>query len=84
MLVNCGSNVKATKLLEQISEWLLQWFEWITLWNGNLSQTERLIWLTIEGVPVEAWNDNSFRKIASKWGKVLGVYPAISSKKMHE
>lgn len=76
MLIDCGSNIKIVKLLEQKAEW----FDWITLWNGNLSQIERLILLTIEGVPVEALNDDSFSKIASKWGKILGVDPAASNK----
>lgn len=66
MMVECETNLKATKLLEQKSEWLLQWFDWITLWNANLSQTERFIWLIIEGVPIKAWNEGSFSKIASK------------------
>lgn len=54
----------------------------VTLWNGNLSQTERLIWLTIEGVPVEAWNESSLSKITPIWGKVLGVEPAVGDKKL--
>lgn len=80
LLLDCGSNLIATKLLKQKSEWLLQWFDWIMIWNGNISQPERLIWLTIEGVPIEAWNESSLSKIASKWGRVLGVEPDASGK----
>nr|GEV55065.1 hypothetical protein [Tanacetum cinerariifolium] len=34
---------------------------------------ERLIWLEVEGVPFDAWNNDSFKKICSRWGEVLFV-----------
>ncbi|GJY86913.1 RNA-directed DNA polymerase, eukaryota [Tanacetum coccineum] len=32
---------------------------------------ERIIWVSIEGLPLNAWTFNTFSKIAAKWGKLV-------------
>lgn len=68
-LIDCGSKKKALKLLDQRSAWFLNWFEWVSVWNTNIGATSRVIWLNIEGLPIEAWNDDLFIKLASGWGR---------------
>nr|GEY04579.1 RNA-directed DNA polymerase, eukaryota [Tanacetum cinerariifolium] len=31
----------------------------------------RLAWIEVEGVPMKLWSENSFKRIASKWGEML-------------
>nr|GEV95153.1 hypothetical protein [Tanacetum cinerariifolium] len=32
---------------------------------------ERIVWVDIEGVPLNAWSRSTFQKIASKWGEMV-------------
>ena len=32
---------------------------------------ERLVWLEIEGVPIRAWENDTFKSICKKWGDLL-------------
>ncbi|GKD13923.1 hypothetical protein Tco_1198330 [Tanacetum coccineum] len=32
---------------------------------------ERLLWIEFEGVPLRAWNQSTFKQIASRWGDLL-------------
>ncbi|PWA89223.1 RNA-directed DNA polymerase, eukaryota, Reverse transcriptase zinc-binding domain protein [Artemisia annua] len=41
------------------------------LWHNDFVVEERLIWLEIEGVPIRAWNNDTFTQICRKWGEVL-------------
>nr|GFA64265.1 retrotransposon protein, putative, Ty1-copia subclass [Tanacetum cinerariifolium] len=42
------------------------------LWNDFVAN-ERIVWVDIEGVPLNAWTRNSFHKIGSKWEEVMDV-----------
>ncbi|GJR47023.1 nucleotide-binding alpha-beta plait domain-containing protein [Tanacetum coccineum] len=33
----------------------------------------RIVWVEVEGVPFKLWTDNTFTRIAEKWGKLLDV-----------
>nr|GEU46333.1 glucose-methanol-choline oxidoreductase, FAD/NAD(P)-binding domain protein [Tanacetum cinerariifolium] len=39
--------------------------------TNNVFIEERITWLDIEGVPLKAWTNNTFKRIASKWGEIL-------------
>ncbi|GJX76532.1 RNA-directed DNA polymerase, eukaryota [Tanacetum coccineum] len=56
-----------------IHEGILSWFSMLNIWNDKFVVAERLIWLEVEGVPFGAWNNDSFKKICSRWGEVLFV-----------
>ncbi|GJR29993.1 RNA-directed DNA polymerase, eukaryota [Tanacetum coccineum] len=32
---------------------------------------ERIVWVDIEGVPLRAWSQSTFKKIGAKWGEVM-------------
>nr|GFA90580.1 nucleotide-binding alpha-beta plait domain-containing protein [Tanacetum cinerariifolium] len=32
---------------------------------------ERITWVDIEGIPLKLWSENTFNRIAAKWGKIL-------------
>nr|GEZ08616.1 RNA-directed DNA polymerase, eukaryota [Tanacetum cinerariifolium]GEZ08954.1 RNA-directed DNA polymerase, eukaryota [Tanacetum cinerariifolium] len=36
-----------------------------------LFDDERIVWVSVEGLPIKAWTPNSFRKIASCWGTLV-------------
>nr|GEX63704.1 hypothetical protein [Tanacetum cinerariifolium] len=38
-------------------------------WHDDFMVKKRLIWLEIEGVPIRAWCDDTFKQICSKYGR---------------
>ncbi|GKD59759.1 RNA-directed DNA polymerase, eukaryota, partial [Tanacetum coccineum] len=47
------------------------WFSILKQADNNFVNNERIIWVSVEGLPVKAWTHNSFRKIASVWGELV-------------
>ncbi|GJS44824.1 hypothetical protein Tco_0594945 [Tanacetum coccineum] len=50
---------------------ILSWFSSMKPWHDDFMVEERLVWLEIEGVPLRAWENNTFKSICSKWGEVI-------------
>ncbi|GJR65469.1 hypothetical protein Tco_0011534 [Tanacetum coccineum] len=64
--------------------WLLQYIIYILYYVGVLkliarlcnaqsdfAAKERIVWVDIEGVPLNAWTRSTFQKISSKWGELV-------------
>ncbi|GKD49401.1 RNA-directed DNA polymerase, eukaryota [Tanacetum coccineum] len=32
---------------------------------------QRIVWVSVEGLPINAWSNNTFSKVASKWGELV-------------
>ncbi|PWA50859.1 RNA-directed DNA polymerase, eukaryota, Nucleotide-binding alpha-beta plait domain protein [Artemisia annua] len=47
------------------------WFTTIKQATNSFVNDERIVWVSIEGLPIKAWTSNSFRKIASLWGEFV-------------
>lgn len=54
-------------------KWIANWFEELKPWDEDPAQIERYVWLECYGLPLNAWNVQSFRAIANKWGQFLEV-----------
>ncbi|GJR32563.1 RNA-directed DNA polymerase, eukaryota, reverse transcriptase zinc-binding domain protein [Tanacetum coccineum] len=52
---------------------VLSWFSFLKPWHDDFFVEERLIWLEIKGVPLRAWDNDTFTKVCKKWGEVLFV-----------
>ena len=49
------------------------WFSDLHLWEEGSIPQERLAWVEIDGLPIEAWKEINFRNVAAKFGRVLEV-----------
>ncbi|GJS72199.1 RNA-directed DNA polymerase, eukaryota [Tanacetum coccineum] len=49
------------------------WFAKIQQASTDLFVEGRVAWVDIEGVPLKMWPDNTFKRIASKWGTLIHV-----------
>ncbi|GJX94176.1 RNA-directed DNA polymerase, eukaryota [Tanacetum coccineum] len=49
------------------------WFSQLQLASMNFIIDERITWVEIEGILFKLWSENTFKRIASKWGVVLHV-----------
>ncbi|GKD93758.1 RNA-directed DNA polymerase, eukaryota [Tanacetum coccineum] len=47
------------------------WFSKIQQASTSFNVDERVVWIDIEGVPLYAWSNNTFTRIASIWGSLL-------------
>ncbi|KAE8694761.1 hypothetical protein F3Y22_tig00110776pilonHSYRG00079 [Hibiscus syriacus] len=68
------SNVKNDK-----SETLAKWFSRVEVWSKSLVVEYRRVWLVCEGVPFHAWNWDTFKNIADKWGNLLAIDESCQS-----
>ncbi|GJU19224.1 putative RNA-directed DNA polymerase, eukaryota, reverse transcriptase zinc-binding domain protein [Tanacetum coccineum] len=53
------------------NEGISQWFASLKPWHDDFLVEERLVWLEIEGVPIRAWDNVTFKSICNKWGELL-------------
>ncbi|GJT48565.1 RNA-directed DNA polymerase, eukaryota [Tanacetum coccineum] len=49
------------------------WFSIIKDASLDFHAVKRIAWVEVEGIPFKLWTDNSFKRIASKWGDLLDV-----------
>ncbi|KAE8729357.1 hypothetical protein F3Y22_tig00003721pilonHSYRG00352 [Hibiscus syriacus] len=61
-------SVKEDKL-----ETLAEWFSRVETWSESLVVESRRVWLVCEGIPFHAWNWDTFKNIATKWGKLIAI-----------
>ncbi|GJS85004.1 RNA-directed DNA polymerase, eukaryota, partial [Tanacetum coccineum] len=47
------------------------WFTELIQATSSFENDERIVWISIEGLPIKAWTPNTFRKIASLWGEYV-------------
>ncbi|PWA53901.1 hypothetical protein CTI12_AA440180 [Artemisia annua] len=50
---------------------LLNCFESLKPWDERFVHNNRLVWLSIEGLPPNAWHEAAFSRIAGVWGDVV-------------
>lgn len=49
------------------------WLSELVPWKDGVMITDRIVWLDVEGIPLFAWSDKTFEKIASRWGELMYV-----------
>nr|GFA87258.1 RNA-directed DNA polymerase, eukaryota [Tanacetum cinerariifolium] len=47
------------------------WFRRLCNAQSDFAAKERIVWVDIEGVPLNAWSRSTFQKTASKWGEMV-------------
>lgn len=61
------------KKLKEGFQWLPKWFEEIKEWKSNLENRERFVGLSVEGIPLDAWNVINFQKFGARFGEFITV-----------
>nr|GEX35624.1 peptidase C1A [Tanacetum cinerariifolium] len=49
------------------------WFISLEYAHNSFNIDERVVWVDIEGVPMNVWTNNTFTKISAKWGELMVV-----------
>ncbi|XVF15206.1 hypothetical protein REPUB_Repub09cG0130500 [Reevesia pubescens] len=56
------------------------YFDHIEPWSSSTVQREVAYWVTLEEVPLQAWNETFFRSLGDKWGSFLKLDKSTSSR----
>lgn len=65
-LLECDSKEEMLHMLATGKEKLNRWFSWVCSWEVGKEHSHpgRLVWLSLEGLPLHAWTKYTFLKIA--------------------
>nr|GEZ69387.1 RNA-directed DNA polymerase, eukaryota [Tanacetum cinerariifolium] len=47
------------------------WFSSLQPASNSFVSDKRIVWISIEGLPLKVWSFNTFLKVASKWGELV-------------
>ncbi|PWA92591.1 hypothetical protein CTI12_AA078410 [Artemisia annua] len=65
-------NVSAKqKLLEHVG--VNSWFQTLHNATNDFVSSERVVWVDIEGIPLNVWSRETFSRIGKKWGEALDI-----------
>ncbi|GKE45129.1 RNA-directed DNA polymerase, eukaryota [Tanacetum coccineum] len=71
VLIDVGSSSSKEKLLKHVG--VASWFTELLPANNSFVSDERLVWISVEGLPIKTWTNNTFAKIVSPWGVMADV-----------
>ncbi|KAJ9559866.1 hypothetical protein OSB04_005026 [Centaurea solstitialis] len=74
VLIKFGSQEELDKLVADKSNGIHYWVKDLSKWTPGFRTSERLAWLKVEGLPLQIWKQETFKDIASRWGRVLEVH----------
>ncbi|GJY77337.1 RNA-directed DNA polymerase, eukaryota [Tanacetum coccineum] len=49
------------------------WFSQLKQASMEFNSEGRIAWVEVEGIPFKLWSDNTFKRIATKWGELLDI-----------
>ncbi|KAL4333507.1 hypothetical protein GQ457_07G016390 [Hibiscus cannabinus] len=66
---------------------LQQWLENVMEWSPGLQLPNRRVWLSAWGIPIHAWSEATFKRIAALWGDLVfvdsGTLAPVSFERAH-
>nr|GEU40815.1 RNA-directed DNA polymerase, eukaryota, reverse transcriptase zinc-binding domain protein [Tanacetum cinerariifolium] len=72
VLMEFASEESKEKFRDNVS--IGSWFSHINDASMKFQTEKRIAWVEIEGIPFKLWSDNTFRRIAAKWGELLDEF----------
>ncbi|KAJ4851249.1 hypothetical protein Tsubulata_012489 [Turnera subulata] len=70
-----------TQFLSVMPEWITLWFQSMEPWRHGIRAENRRCWLSLRGVPLNAWCNEFFAMIGSFFGQLLQVAPDTERRK---
>lgn len=85
VMLSFESGTEAREILDKDEAWK-KIFNSLVMWNGQRVKMERIAWITLYGVPPQAWDTDVFLQIGNSIGRITflceaDVYDADLSKK---
>nr|GEY33110.1 RNA-directed DNA polymerase, eukaryota [Tanacetum cinerariifolium] len=71
VLIELKSSKSKAKLMDHVG--IASWFKHLTNAQHDFVAKERIVWVDVEGVPLNAWTRSTFHKISAKWGEMMEI-----------
>nr|GEY02893.1 RNA-directed DNA polymerase, eukaryota [Tanacetum cinerariifolium] len=71
VLIDVGSVTSKEKMIKHVD--VASWFSELRLADTSFVSDDRLVWISVEGLPIITWNNNALAKIVSQWGTLYDV-----------
>ncbi|GJW65323.1 RNA-directed DNA polymerase, eukaryota [Tanacetum coccineum] len=71
VLIDDGSLSSKEKMIKHVG--VASWFIELLPASNSFVSEDRLVWISVEGLPIKTWNNNSFAKIVFPWGTLSDV-----------
>ncbi|GKA14515.1 hypothetical protein Tco_0694161 [Tanacetum coccineum] len=69
VMIELKSSKSKSKFMKHVG--VASWFRRLCNAQSDFAAKERIVWVDIEGVPLNAWTRSTFQKIGSKWGELV-------------
>ncbi|GJS65460.1 RNA-directed DNA polymerase, eukaryota [Tanacetum coccineum] len=69
VMIELKSSKSKSKFMKHVG--VASWFRRLCNAQSDFAAKERIVWVDIEGVPLNAWTRSTFQKISSKWGELV-------------
>nr|GEV70978.1 hypothetical protein [Tanacetum cinerariifolium] len=77
VLINAGSVTFKEKLINHMG--VASWFSELCPPNNSFVSEDRLVWNSVEGLPMIMWNNKALAKIISQWGTLSDVEDVVDA-----
>lgn len=71
ILISFDTDDSLTEFMQDNNQRLPQWFSSIERWHNQRIKPSRSTWISCYGVPLIAWNSETFLSIGKLWGEVV-------------
>nr|GEV94164.1 RNA-directed DNA polymerase, eukaryota, nucleotide-binding alpha-beta plait domain protein [Tanacetum cinerariifolium] len=71
VLADTGSTTSKEKMCKHVG--VASWFYELLPANDSFVSEDRLVWVSVEGLPIKTWTHKTFTKIVSPWGSLSEV-----------
>nr|GEX59146.1 RNA-directed DNA polymerase, eukaryota [Tanacetum cinerariifolium] len=69
VLIELESSIASQKFIKHAR--VGSWFSSLQPTSNSFVSDERIVWISIEGLPLKVWSFNTFVKLVSKWGELV-------------
>nr|GEV70726.1 RNA-directed DNA polymerase, eukaryota [Tanacetum cinerariifolium] len=69
VLIELESSTASQKFIKHAG--VGSWFSSLQPASNSFVSDERIVWISIEGLPLKVWSFNTFVEVASKWGELV-------------
>ncbi|GKA10549.1 RNA-directed DNA polymerase, eukaryota [Tanacetum coccineum] len=69
VMIECGNQITKDNMIKH--KGVLSWFLDLLNANNDFVSDERIVWVDLEGIPLNAWSRETFIRIGKLWGETL-------------
>ncbi|GMJ11822.1 hypothetical protein HRI_004851400 [Hibiscus trionum] len=72
-IIRCGNKETFSRCWEMRMELIRTWFDELECLEGFEGKRKVKTWLVMKEVPLQVWDEDFFRSVASRWGELVSI-----------